>query len=45
MSLPYTHLAVASALFPDLPIQSPNEYFIGALIPDIRYFADVRTVF
>ncbi|MGB1249625.1 MAG: hypothetical protein ACPG8W_03265 [Candidatus Promineifilaceae bacterium] len=24
-----------------MSIQKPNDYFIGALIPDIRYFADV----
>lgn len=41
MSLPYTHLAIASALLPYLSIKQPNDYFIGALIPDIRYFADV----
>ena len=41
MSLPYTHLAVATALSSQLPIRHTKEYFIGALIPDIRYFADV----
>lgn len=34
-----SHLAVAATLAPGLALRDPAAYYLGAIIPDVRYVA------
>lgn len=39
---PYSHLVIAAELEKDIQPRQANEYYWGAIVPDIRYIADMR---
>lgn len=39
---PYSHLVIAAELEKDIQPRQANEYYWGAVVPDIRYLADMQ---
>ncbi|MCG8346812.1 MAG: hypothetical protein MI924_03390 [Chloroflexales bacterium] len=38
MPMPYSHLALAQSCLSNLAVDDRNDFYLGALMPDIRYF-------
>jgi hypothetical protein len=38
---PYTHLTIAKKLEPQLQPEKPQDYYLGAVLPDIRYYSKI----